>query len=283
MRRRWQRSHHPSHAGEVDAAAPLACSSLQLHRFDTATSLCSSLVDLLERELRQRLTATTAARPLGLATGRTMEPVYAGLVQRLRSWSVADRQRLLQVWSSFNLDEYVGLSVDHPASSAAFMRSHLFEPVGLGCERTHVPDGVLAGQDPEGAARAWEKLIRDAGGLDLQLLGLGRNGHVAFTEPGADRTSRTRLVALHEATISDNARFFSGADEVPARAITAGIATILEARKLVLMAFGAAKADAVRAVLHGPVGPEVPGSFVREHSDVEFWIDTEAAPPAELD
>ena len=185
--------------------------------------------------------------------------------------------------TTFNLDEYVGLSVDHPASFAAFMRSHLFEPVGLGCERTHVPDGVLAGQDPEGAARAWEKLIRDAGGLDLQLLGLGRNGHVAFNEPGADRTSRTRLVALHEATISDNARFFSGADEVPARAITAGIATILEARKLVLMAFGAAKADAVRAVLHGPVGPEVPGSFVREHSDVEFWIDTEAAPPAELD
>ena len=215
---------------------------------------------------------------LGLATGGTVVPLYAELV-RLHREEGLDFGNV----TTFNLDEYVGLSVDHPASFAAFMRSHLFEPVGLGCERTHVPDGVLAGQDPEGAARAWEKLIRDAGGLDLQLLGLGRNGHVAFNEPGADRTSRTRLVALHEATISDNARFFSGADEVPARAITAGIATILEARKPVLMAFGAAKADAVRAVLHGPVGPEVPGSFVREHSDVEFWIDTEAAPPAELD
>ena len=276
MRRRWQRSHHPSHAGEVDAAAPLACSSLQLHRFDTATSLCSSLVDLLERELRQRLTATTAARPLGLATGRTMEPVYAGLVQRLRSWSVADRQRLLQVWSSFNLDEYVGLAGTDPRCYRMFMDVHLGQPLQLPAVALHLPDGEAP--DPDVAAARYARSLQASGGIGLQLLGLGTNGHVGFNEPPCSREQACHVVTLSEATRQQNAAMFGGdAAAVPRQAITLGLAEILSAQEIHLVVTGRSKAP-VLARLLAMQRPDasLPASWLLDHPRVQLWADVAA-------
>merc|ERR1711965_426119 len=137
----WRWRPHPSHVGGVDAAAPLTCSSLQLRRFDAPTSLCRSLVDALEQELRQLLVQGRVARPLGLATGRTMEPVYTGLVQRLQGWSGSDLQRLRLVWSSFNLDEYIGLASGDPRSYRSFMETWLGQPLQLPSLSLRVPDG----------------------------------------------------------------------------------------------------------------------------------------------
>ena len=276
MRRRWQRSHHPSHAGEVDAAAPLACSSLQLHRFDTATSLCSSLVDLLERELRQRLTATTAARPLGLATGRTMEPLYAGLVQRLRSWSVADRQRLLQVWSSFNLDEYVGLAGTDPRSYRTFMDVHLGQPLQLPAAALHLPDGEAP--EPDVAAARYARSLQASGGIGLQLLGLGTNGHVGFNEPPCSREQACHVVTLSEATRQQNAAMFGGdAAAVPRQAITLGLAEILAAQEIHLVVTGRSKAP-VLARLLAMQRPDasLPASWLLDHPRVQLWADVAA-------
>ena len=276
MRRRWQRSHHPSHAGEVDAAAPLACSSLQLHRFDTATSLCSSLVDLLERELRQRLTATTAARPLGLATGRTMEPVYAGLVQRLRSWSVADRQRLLQVWSSFNLDEYVGLAGTDPRSYRTFMDVHLGQPLQLPAAALYLPDGEAP--EPDVAAARYARSLQASGGIGLQLLGLGTNGHVGFNEPPCSREQACHVVTLSEATRQQNAAMFGGdAAAVPRQAITLGLAEILAAQEIHLVVTGRSKAP-VLARLLAMQRPDasLPASWLLDHPRVQLWADAAA-------
>ena len=276
MRRRWQRSHHPSHAGEVDAAAPLACSSLQLHRFDTATSLCSSLVDLLERELRQRLTATTAARPLGLATGRTMEPVYAGLVQRLRSWSVADRQRLLQVWSSFNLDEYVGLAGTDPRSYRTFMDVHLGQSLQLPAAALHLPDGEAP--EPDVAAARYARSLQASGGIGLQLLGLGTNGHVGFNEPPCSWEQACHVVTLSEATRQQNAPMFGGdAAAVPRQAITLGLAEILAAQEIHLVVTGRSKAP-VLARLLAMQRPDasLPASWLLDHPRVQLWADVAA-------
>ena len=276
MRRRWQRSHHPSHAGEVDAAAPLACSSLQLHRFDTATSLCTSLVDLLERELRQRLTATTAARPLGLATGRTMEPVYAGLMQRLRSWSVADRQRLLQVWSSFNLDEYVGLAGTDPRSYRTFMDVHLGQPLQLPAAALQLPDGEAP--EPDVAAALYARNLRASGGIGLQLLGLGTNGHVGFNEPPCGREQACHVVTLSEATRQQNAAMFGGDPAaVPRQAITLGLAEILAAREIHLVVTGRSKAP-VLARLLAMQRPDssLPASWLLDHPRVQLWADAAA-------
>lgn len=276
MRRRWQRSHHPSHAGEVDAAAPLACSSLQLHRFDTATSLCTSLVDLLERELRQRLTATTAARPLGLATGRTMEPVYAGLVKGLRSWSVVDRQRLLQVWSSFNLDEYVGLAGTDPRSYRTFMDVHLGQPLQLPAAALQLPDGEAP--EPDVAAALYARNLRASGGIGLQLLGLGTNGHVGFNEPPCSREQVCHVVTLSEATRQQNAAMFGGDPAaVPRQAITLGLAEILAAREIHLVVTGRSKAP-VLARLLAMQRPDssLPASWLLDHPRVQLWADAAA-------
>jgi glucosamine-6-phosphate deaminase len=212
-----------------------------------------------------------AARPdavLGLATGATMVPVYAGLAGA----RVAGRLSLARA-TSFNLDEYVGLERDDPASFAAFMRRHL-GATDLDPARAHLPDG--AAPDPDAEARRYEAAIAEAGGLDLQLLGLGRNGHVAFNEPGSARASRTRVVALAPETREANAPFFAGRT-VPERAITVGIATILDARALLLVVTGQPKAAALAAALEGPVGPACPGSWLREHPRLTVLCDAAAA------
>ncbi len=193
---------------------------------------------------------------LGLATGSTP----TGLYQRLVARNV-DLSRV----TTFNLDEYVGLDPSHPQSYHYFMWHHLFAPAGMRSEQVHFP------------GPHYEQCIAQAGGIDLQILGIGTNGHIAFNEPGSPLDSRTRTVSLSAQTIRDNARFFNHIDEVPGSAVTMGIATILDARKILLLATGKGKAPAVNAALKGPVTPQLPASALQNHPDVSVLLDYDAA------
>jgi glucosamine-6-phosphate deaminase len=209
------------------------------------------------------------AAVLGFATGETMRPVYAGLVARHRAGE-ADLSRA----TTFNLDEYVGVAPDHPASFHSFMRAALFDPLGLDPARTHLPCGDA--EDPEAEARRYEAAIAAAGGIDLQLLGIGRNGHLAFNEPTSSLGSRTRLKTLTEATRKANAPAFAPAP-VPRHAITVGIATILEARACVMLATGEAKSAAVARMIEGPLGADCPATALQLHPAATVVLDDAAA------
>ncbi|MBW7922799.1 MAG: glucosamine-6-phosphate deaminase [Rubellimicrobium sp.] len=207
---------------------------------------------------------------LGLATGGTMIPVYAELAAMVARGEVS----LAQV-SSFNLDEYVGLPPDHPQSYRHFMNLHLAGPAGMDPARMEVPSGIAA--DAGAEAARYEAALAARGPVALQLLGLGGNGHIGFNEPGSDSDSRTRVVTLDARTVADNARFFGPGEEVPRRAISMGVGTILSARRILLVATGAGKAGAVRAMLQGPVGPDCPASFLRLHPAAQVVLDRAAA------
>jgi len=236
--------------------------------------LMEAVVDHWERRLRERLDQRQP-QPLGLATGRTMEPFYRELVQRLQGWAAPERERLLTGWLSFNLDEYVGLTADAPASFAATMQRCLGQPLGLGADTLRLPDGAAA--DPASEAERYGLDLRHAGGLGLQLLGLGANGHVGFNEPPCGREACCRVVHLNSVTRQQNAEAFGGDPErVPSRAITLGIAEILAAREIHLVVTGAAKAGILKTVLQGPVTPEVPATWLREHPQLHLWADDAA-------
>lgn len=214
-------------------------------------------------------------RPVGLATGRTMEPVYAALVRQLAQLPEAEQSRLRERWLSFNLDEYVGLAADHPGSFRRTMRERLALPLGLDPERVRLPDGLAA--DPNAEAVSYADELAAAGGIGLQLLGLGLNGHVGFNEPPCDADVPCRCVALGETTRRANATAFGGDPEaVPQRAITLGLREILAARSLLLVVTGASKAPILRQLLSAPPGPELPASWLRRHPDVTVFVDREA-------
>ncbi len=226
------------------------------------------------RAVAGEIAALVAAVPqiaLGLATGHTPIETYAQLVELHREGIDFSRVQ------TFNLDEYDGLSNDHVASFRAFMRRHLFLPAGFDLERTHFPDRRSPGEAPDLAAARFEGAIAAAGGIELQLLGLGGNGHVAFNEPGSTHDSRTRLVELAPLTRRVNSVDFPDPAEIPSHAMTMGIGTILEARRLRVLAFGAHKAEIVARVLNDDVSPALPASFLRGHPDVELWLDEAAA------
>ncbi len=205
---------------------------------------------------------------LGVATGSTPLPVYSALRERLDGIPV-DRVR------AFALDEYVGLPVEHPESYRSVITREFVEPLGLDPARVQVPDGAL--DRLATAGDRYEAMLNEAGGVDLQILGIGANGHIGFNEPGSAFTSRTRVVDLAEQTILDNARFFPSVDDVPRRAVTQGIATILDARELALLAFGAHKADAVARAVEGPVTEAMPASVLQRHPAATLVIDEAAA------
>ncbi|GAA1955384.1 glucosamine-6-phosphate deaminase [Microbacterium aquimaris] len=212
-----------------------------------------------------------AGRPdavLGLATGSTPLPVYEALRAR-RSATDLSRMR------GFALDEYVGLAPDHPESYRSVISREVVSPLGLDPDRVHVPDGSLSGIEHAGAD--YEAAIGAAGGVDLQLLGIGTDGHIGFNEPGSSFASLTRVKTLTEQTRRDNARFFDSIDEVPRHCITQGLGTILRARHLVLLAFGAGKAAAVAAAVEGPVTASLPGSAIQLHPHVTVVVDEPAA------
>jgi glucosamine-6-phosphate deaminase len=230
---------------------------------DAALALADQLATLLARD---------EPSVLGLATGHTPILTYRELVERVQAGELSFAHA-----TSFNLDEYTGLASDHPASFRSFMRRQLFEAVDFAPERCHLPDGSVAEAEREAECARYEALISAAGGIDLQLLGIGRNGHIGFNEPGSARDSRTRCVELSASTREANHADFPVGEEVPRTALTMGIGTILEARKLRVLAFGEHKAEIIAQVLGGPVCESVPASFLREHDDVELWIDEAAA------
>jgi glucosamine-6-phosphate deaminase len=205
---------------------------------------------------------------LGLATGSTP----------LTTWSaVAARGLDLSRVRGFALDEYVGLPPGHPESYRAVITREVVEPLGLTPELVHVPGGLGAADTLERAAADYEAAIAAAGGVDLQVLGIGRTGHIGFNEPGSSFASRTRVKTLTEQTRIDNARFFDSVDDVPMHCITQGLGTILQARHLVLLAFGEAKAEAVAGAVEGPVTASLPGSAVQLHPHVSVIVDEAAA------
>ena len=207
------------------------------------------------------LLRNTPSAVLGLATGCTMVGVYRALV-------ASDVE--VKHATTFNLDEYCGLPPDHPGSFHTFMAQHLFGPANLPEDRTHFPDTDAT------AGVVYERAIAAAGGIDLQIVGIGRNGHIGFNEPGSSVSSRTRIVELSPATREANAPQFPDG-KVPERAVTMGIATILEARSILLLATGDAKADALAAALEGPVTPACPAAFLSRHPDVTVIADRAAA------
>jgi glucosamine-6-phosphate deaminase len=225
--------------------------------------------------------ALDQAAVLGLATGRTMEPVYAALRHRLLALPIPQRQALLRHWCSFNLDEYVGLGPDHPQSFAAFMQRQLAGPLQLERGRLVIPDGLAL--DPAAEAQRYSAAVAAAGGIGLQLLGLGSNGHVGFNEPPCSAVEPCRCLTLSAATRAQNAGAFGGDPaEVPARAITLGTVEILAARRLLLVVTGAAKAEILRRALLEPPCPDVPASWLQRHPHLEVVVDEAAAAQLEL-
>jgi glucosamine-6-phosphate deaminase len=208
---------------------------------------------------------------LGVATGATPRGLYRELAER-----TASKKFDLSAGALVALDEYVGLASTDPGSFTAYVQTRIARPLGVHEDRVLVPDG--AAPDPSEAADAYERAIDDFGGVDVQIAGIGTNGHLAFNEPGSDFESTTRVVELSATTRHDNAGDFGGiADDVPSRAVTQGLATILRARAVLLLARGAHKADALAAAVLGPVDPRVPASVLRRHRHVTIVVDSAAA------
>ena len=206
---------------------------------------------------------------LGLATGSTPIGTYEKLVE----WYEKGDLDFSQV-TSVNLDEYRGLDHENDQSYYYFMHEHLFNHVNIKEENTNVPDGTQP--DGEKECARYEELIRSLGGVDLQLLGLGHNGHIGFNEPADAFDKTTHCVDLTESTIEANKRFFASADEVPRQAYTMGIGTIMQAKKILIIVSGEDKADIVRDAFFGPVTPRVPASILQMHSDVTLVADEAA-------
>jgi glucosamine-6-phosphate deaminase len=207
---------------------------------------------------------------LGLATGRTPMETYDRLAEFHRTEGL-DFGRV----TTFNLDEYVGVDPAHPASYHACMQAALFSKINLDPARVHLPDGRTA--DVPRTCREYEESIRAAGGIDLQVLGLGSDGHLGFNEPSSSLTSRTRIKTLTDQTRKDNAVFFDGEENVPRHVITMGLGTIMDARICLLMAFGRKKAEAIARAVEGPVTAMVPSSILQMHPAAIILVDEEAA------
>ncbi|NKX54581.1 glucosamine-6-phosphate deaminase [Arthrobacter mobilis] len=207
---------------------------------------------------------------LGLATGSSPLPVYGELARR-RAGQGLDFARV----RGFGLDEYVGLPAGHPQSYAEVLRREFAVPLGIDPGRIRVPDGTAA--DLPAACRDFEQAIHDSGGVDLQLLGVGTDGHIGFNEPASSLMSRTRIKTLTEQTRRDNARFFAGLPEVPHHVVTQGLGTILEARHVVLLATGAQKAQAVHDLVEGPLAAICPASVLQLHPHATVLLDEAAA------
>ena len=228
--------------------------------------------DALSRRAANLISAEVIRKPdcvLGLATGST--PV--GTYRQLSAWNQKGDFSFKEV-RTVNLDENLGLQPTHDQSYRYFMQENLFDKIDIPFEHTHVPDGMAA--DPEQECRRYDELVRSLGYADLQLLGLGRNGHIGFNEPGDCFRKETHVVELTQNTIEANARFFENEAAVPKKAITMGIGCIMAARRVLLVASGANKAEAVYRTVCGPITPQCPASILQLHNDVVIVGDEEA-------
>jgi glucosamine-6-phosphate deaminase len=230
-----------------------------------AAAVASYGADLFIKQIKSKPDSV-----LGLATGSTPVALYKELIAAYKSGKVSFKQVC-----SFNLDEYLGLSGTHPQSYRYFMNEQLFNHIDIDKTFTFVPPGDV--ENPVTACAQYESVITQKGGIDVQLLGIGRNGHIGFNEPSSSLMSRTRVKTLTRATIEDNARFFAPDEYQPHLSITMGIGTILESKKVVLLATGENKADAIKATVEGPLTAACPASALQLHEKAVLIIDDAAA------
>jgi glucosamine-6-phosphate deaminase len=226
---------------------------------------CLLAAKIIARVVREKPDAV-----LGIATGRTPLQLYEELIRMHRDEGL-DFSKV----TTFNLDEYVGLPATHDQSYRWFMREHLFQHINIDQKRTHVPDGTAADMHVE--CRSYEQRIIDAGGIDIQLLGLGRNGHIGFNEPTGSLRSRTWIKILSKQTLEDNSSVFGSLAAMPKHALTMGIGTILDARRVLLLAFGPAKVRAVEDMIEGPLAAICPGSALQLHPRATVILDENSA------
>ena len=217
----------------------------------TAEKVAVDAADVIEEIIKNKPDAT-----LGLATGSSPIGMYKELIARYKSGKISFKNV-----KSVNLDEYVGLSADHDQSYAYFMSTNLFDHIDIDKKNTNLPNGLAA--DPAAEAKRYDEVIASMGGVDIQVLGIGNNGHIGFNEPADHFTSGTNLVDLTDSTIDANSRFFASRDLVPTQALTMGIGQIMDADKILLIALGAGKAEILEKSIFGPVTPEVPASILQ--------------------
>ncbi len=227
----------------------------------TAKEAAESAARLIAKHIRSKPDAV-----LGLATGSTPQPLYLALIAMKLDWSRV---------TTFNLDEYIGLPREHPQTYHSFMWENLFRHTNIRAENVNIPDGNAANIPAH--CREYEELIRSAGGIDIQVLGIGSDGHIGFNEPTSSLASRTRIKTLTKQTRDDNARFFGSSEEVPKHVITMGIGTIMEARQNLLLAFGQNKAKAIAGAVEGPVTAVNPASALQMHPVTKVFLDDAAA------
>src|SRR5438034_2337863 len=239
--------------------------------FATSVQASRHVALMIESLIRQN---NSAGRPtvLGLATGSTPVGLYRELIRRHKEAGL-DFSRVI----TFNLDEYFPMSPTDQQSYRRWMQETFFDHVNIPPDHINVPDGMIESSETEDYSARYEQMIRRAGGIDLQILGIGRSGHVGFNEPGSTRHSRTRLVTLDPVTRRDAASSFFGQANVPQQALTMGVGTIMEARKIVIMAFGEHKAPIVRRAVEEEISEAVTASFLQKHNDTEFILDHAAA------
>ena len=231
----------------------------------TATAAADLVARIIARELQKNPRLV-----IGLASGNTMESVYARLVQMHREEDLD-----FSACRTFNLDEYVGLSVNHGNSYRHYMNQHLFLHANIHLANTHLPDGMA--EDPAAECAKYESLIAEHGGIDLQLLGICQNGHLGFNEPLSSFRSRTRVTVLSRATRAQNGPLFSGPESVPKRALTMGVGTILDCRRSLVLATGAEKASIVAKAVEGPITSMISATALQLHQNCTFILDEAAA------
>lgn len=235
--------------------------------------------DELSRWAAEAVAAQILEKPdsvLGLATGGTPLGMYREL-KRMHQEGKLDLARV----KTFNLDEYIGLPADHPESYHHYMQENFFRHVNLPADQAHVPDGTAGDLAVE--CQRYEEMIQAAGSIDLQVLGIGANGHIGFNEPGTEFGAVTHVLSLDPRTIKANARFFGSEDQVPRQAISMGIKTIMKSRKIILLASGTDKAEAIMRTVTGPVTVDMPASILQLHPNVTLLVDKAAAAFLKLD
>lgn len=206
---------------------------------------------------------------LGLATGSTPINLYKEMINDHLQHGTSYRNI-----HTVNLDEYIGLPNNHPSSYYFFMKSQLFDHIDIPAKNINIPSGTVEDLDKE--CEQYEETIKKLGGIDLQILGIGPNGHIAFNEPGTSFESRTHVVKLTDSTIKANSRFFKSIDQVPTKAISIGLKTIAESKQIILLASGASKAEAMRDLINGPVSEKFPASILKEHPNALLIADSDA-------
>ncbi|AXK44887.1 glucosamine-6-phosphate deaminase [Brachybacterium saurashtrense] len=245
---------------------------MEIHIVEDGATGAEVVADQFARTLRE---AGPRGAVLGLATGSSPVPAYTELIRRHREEGLSFAGS-----RAFLLDEYVGLPAGHPQSYHHFIRENFTSHVDIDDAAVVSPDGTAA--DPVAEAASYDRRLVEAGGVDLQILGIGSNGHIAFNEPGSSLASRTRVVGLTRSTIEDNSRYFASAADVPVRALSQGLGTILEARRIVLTATGAQKAEAVAQLAEGAISARWPATVLQLHPDVVVVVDEAAASRLEL-